>query len=769
MTATSMESDSGYDLNLDEYWQIILRRRWIILFCAVSLGIFSSLFSWINQPPPLYSSEATIKIDTVDPLQSTLPNNQQHNSTDLNTQMGMIRSYALMEKVARDLGQIPSDVSSDEARLTPKYINSVTQLKNSIDVSQEEQSGLVSISAISSSARSARKIAQTVAEAYVRFNRYEQTRQIYEAKKFIKNQMGVVGNRMKRSETVVRTFSHAHGMSLAGSDSRTVTIIISKRETKYRMSIQHLNDLAFTLKQIKGQFKGGDHPFTAITVVGKVSPYFDALNKHLIDMQLQRTKLATTYTPQHPQMLELQAQADDILISMVDELINQVRLTQSRVLDLKRQIAQATVQYENIPANQAELARLNRTVAINEDLFNQLQQKYQEVLIQAAQKTQMVTIVRPAMLANQRVNPTKLGRTSLAGFLLGLVLGLVISLILEAMDTSIGTIAEVENFLNLPVIGYIPQLMDDEALEIFSKQKGLVARIGAMDRQIRLITHFAPTSVMSESYRSLRTNLLFSQDLMGKVMMITSSTMKEGKSSTSVNLAIVLVQQGARVLLMDGDMRKPMVHHTFGLEKGPGLSDCLLGQFPWRDAVKRFSDVILGEMGIDMAMYTPGLDQLELLTCGNVNANPPDLLASKSMDALLAELREEYDYILVDMPPSLHTTDASIMASKVDGILLVYHVGSVVRGALKRVKVSLEGVGGKITGLVLNGVRGDISGDFKALKMDHYYAYGYGGDENIRQSWMDTAQRTFEDGWMMARGMIQQQWQQLRKMMRRNK
>ncbi len=759
MAATATESRT-YDLNLDEYWQIIVRRRWVILFCAASLGVFSWMFSWLHQPPPLYSSMAAVKIDTTVDVDAALSGGRNRRKViDMETQLGLIRSYALMERAARALGYIPDDVSSDEARVHPVYINRIIDLKNSIEVNQEGSGGLITITAVSSDPATAQKMAQAVAEEYIRFNSEEQNRQLYEAKKFIRNQMKVVGERLKKAEDAVREFSRKHGMSLAGSDPKTVTKIINDLDNQYRKTVQHLADLRFTLKQLKRQFERASQGFTAITVVGKVSTYFAALNQRLIEMQLKRTALATSYTPQHPQMLELQAQADDILVDMVDELINQVRLTQTRERELKRRIALSTQRYANIPGNTAELARLNRTVRINEDLFNQLEQKYQEVLIRESQQQQKVVMVRPAMISYDRINPVKIGQTAAAGFLLGLVLGLVIALILEAMDTSIGTIEEVEAFLDLPVVGYIPQLRQEEAEEVFSQQEGLATRGGALDRQIRLITHFAPAAVMSESYRSLRTNLLFSQGgSQSKVLMLTSSTMREGKSSTAVNLAIVLVQQGARVLLVDGDMRKPMVHHTFGVEKGPGLSDCLLGQYPWRDAVKRFSDVVLGEMGIDMAMYTPGLDQLELLTCGNVHANPPDLLASKTMDEMLREFREEYDFVIIDMPPTLHTTDATILAGRVDGVLLIYHVGSVVRGALKRVKGTLESVGGNIIGLVLNGVRGEISGDFKALKMDQYYAYGYGEDEQVQRPWLERAQVWFEDVWMVARGSIAQMW-----------
>ncbi|MCF6208211.1 MAG: CpsD/CapB family tyrosine-protein kinase, partial [Ghiorsea sp.] len=149
----------------------------------------------------------------------------------------------------------------------------------------------------------------------------------------------------------------------------------------------------------------------------------------------------------------------------------------------------------------------------------------------------------------------------------------------------------------------------------------------------------------------MRTNLLFSQTGGHKVILVTSSTVKEGKSTIAANLAVVLAQQGGRILLIDADMRKPMQHHTFGLKRDPGLSECLLGQYHWQDAVKRFSDVMLGDMGIDQALLTPGLDQLEILTCGIVNANPPDLLAAPMMDTILKEVREEYDMVIIDMPP----------------------------------------------------------------------------------------------------------------------
>jgi len=329
----------------------------------------------------------------------------------------------------------------------------------------------------------------------------------------------------------------------------------------------------------------------------------------------------------------------------------------------------------------------------------------------------------------------------------------------RCMDSSVGTIEEVESFLDVSVIGFVPHIAHDEAMELFLGVPELATSGYELERQLRLVSHFSPPSTIAEAYRSLRTNLLFSQTGQQKVILVTSSTVKEGKSTIAANLSVVVAQQGARVLLIDADLRKPMQHHTFGLKRVPGLSEALLGQLTWQEATNRFSDVMLGDMGIDQALMTPGLDQLDVLACGRVNASPPDLLASPMMDTILQEAREEYDMVIIDMPPLLHTTDATVIASKVDGVLLVYHIGSVVRGALKRVKMNIENVGGHVLGIVLNGVRGDLSPDYATYKMDRYYAYAYGEHEQGKRSVWARYQSQIKKTLQQALPMVSKLWQ----------
>jgi len=735
-----MTTAAGYELNLEEYWQIILRRRWVILFCAFALGAFSWLFTWMNQPPPLYSSSASVKITQSTDMTGLLLQNITFSSVDdMSTQIALVKSYALMERVAKRLGLIPKHLTSEDIRANPSYMSKVLDLKDDVDAEQEGSSGIIIIRTTSSSAEFARDLAQAVAEEFRAFNTEEKNRRVFEAKRFIQQQLVVVGDRLKKAEEAVRDYRQKNNLSSAGQGSEVMAKVVADLEQEYRHQSGHLNDLKFALSQLRQRVLRGRWDYKAVTVSGKVSEYFDELNKRLVEMALKYTELSTNFTDAHPQIQELRSQANDILSSMVDELAKQVSLTRQRMADLQKSIEAAEQKYQGVPEQALELRRMERAVATNEDLYNLLEKKYQEVLIKEAEKVEEVSLLRPALISNVRINPARTRQTAVAGFILGLVLGLIISLVLEAMDTSVGTIEEVESFLEVPVIGFIPHLAHDEAVELFSGMEGLASSGYELERQIRLVTHFAPPSTIAESYRSMRTNLLFSQSGEHRVILVTSATIKEGKSTVSANLATVVAQQGARVLLIDADMRKPLQHKTFGLQREPGLSEYLLGQLSWRDAVRRISDVLLGDFGVDEALMTPGLDQLDIITCGRKTANPPDLLAAPAMGQLLEQARSEYDMVIVDMPPLLHTTDATIVAGKVDGVLLVYHIGAVARGALKRVKTGVESVGGKVLGVVLNGVRGEMTADFSKYKMDRYYSYAYGEDAKERGNWLDRA------------------------------
>ncbi|WP_409344178.1 CpsD/CapB family tyrosine-protein kinase [Paenibacillus sp. MBLB4367] len=217
-----------------------------------------------------------------------------------------------------------------------------------------------------------------------------------------------------------------------------------------------------------------------------------------------------------------------------------------------------------------------------------------------------------------------------------------------------------------------------------------------------IITHSNPKSPISEAYRTLRTNIDFSSiDASMRVMMLTSAGPGEGKSTTTTNLAVAYAQADKKVLVIDADMRKPTMHHTFLKTNRRGLSN-----------------VIAGQATADEVILETQVNNLFLMTAGPIPPNPSEMLSSKKMTAMLEELKETFDMIIIDTPPALAVTDAQIVATKCDGVLLVVDYGRVKREAAIKVKSNLEHVNAKLIGVVLNNV------DRKSGENYYYYYYG---------------------------------------------
>jgi capsular exopolysaccharide synthesis family protein len=228
--------------------------------------------------------------------------------------------------------------------------------------------------------------------------------------------------------------------------------------------------------------------------------------------------------------------------------------------------------------------------------------------------------------------------------------------------------------------------------------------IAASKEAVELVTLSRPQSQMSESYRALRTSLLLSNlGAPPKVIMITSALPQEGKTTTSMNSAVVLAQKGVRVLLIDADLRRPSIHKNLGMGPHAGLSNALTGSATLEEATT----------------HTSILSNLDVLTAGTPPPNPAELLASTNMRDLLAQLREQYDHIVIDTPPSLSVTDAVVLSPRADAVVLVIRSSQTTKQALRRSRDLLTSVNAKVVGVLLNAV--DLSSP------DYYYYYEYQG------------------------------------------
>jgi capsular exopolysaccharide synthesis family protein len=294
-------------------------------------------------------------------------------------------------------------------------------------------------------------------------------------------------------------------------------------------------------------------------------------------------------------------------------------------------------------------------------------------------------IVTKADIPQIPIRPNKLQNLMLAA-IVGAILALSFVLLAENLDDRIRTPEEVEERLHAPILGYIPYVEE-----------------WARNGRSSLATLGRTSSGTAEAYRTLRTNLRFiCLERPLQTLLIASSVSQTGKTTTAANLAVVLAQSGAKVVLVSADMRKPSIHKLFGLKNSVGLLDALDPGFPLREA-----------------MQTHEVPNLRLLAAGGLPPNPTEILASKRFGELLDQLREISDWVIIDAAPVLGLGDASVLASRVDGVIYVLNASQVNRRELAHATEQLRKAGGHIIGCVLNAVE-EQSG--YGYYYHHYYA-----------------------------------------------
>ncbi|HEY6952099.1 MAG TPA: polysaccharide biosynthesis tyrosine autokinase, partial [Bacteroidota bacterium] len=374
----------------------------------------------------------------------------------------------------------------------------------------------------------------------------------------------------------------------------------------------------------------------------------------------------------------------------------------ARVKALNGVIAEYEKQFNQIPEKSIELAKLQRARLSSEKLYLLVEEKYNEAGIKEKSEFGYVNIIDAAIVPVRPVSPRVLVNLVL-GVVLGLGLGIGIVFGRAFIDLRIRTPEDLKRY------GFIPlssiSMMNGEVKKIDQDRAGANGK-GTFDSH--LVSHYRPLSPIAESYRHLRTNVQYVQvDTPLRCIVSTSANPKEGKTTTVANLAVSFSQGEQRVLLVDADMRRATVHQIFGLRNSVGLNDYLFGKATADDVIQKNV-----------------LPNLDIITCGTVPPNPSEILGSKRMKEFIAQMRQRYEMVLFDSPPLLAVTDAAVLGTEVDGVLLVASAGETRANGLERVAEFLAGIGVKTLGVVLNkfDVREAYGGYYSSY---HYGYYGY--------------------------------------------
>ncbi|MFQ5668317.1 MAG: GumC family protein, partial [Candidatus Binatia bacterium] len=449
------------------------------------------------------------------------------------------------------------------------------------------------------------------------------------------------------------------------------------------------------------------------------------LREQLLSLEGQYQANLKDFGPRHPDMITMRARIA-ALHSQLNKAAMQARkrlravfaAAHTKESALRRDLKKLSRSASQEDRELVQLSIYQRDAESNAQLYANLLDQVKEVNLVGASQWTNVKLVDRAVAPTVPSFP-KTKRNLLLGMMLGLIAAGLGCLLIERLDTTINTPDDLVTWLDLPAFGVIPDFRRLSTAPVYGRP-ALETEEPTGTRH-DLVTLLHPASLVSEAYRAVRTNLMFSSpDSPPKSVLITSSQAGEGKTVTVINLAVTLTLSGARVLVVDGDLRNPTCHAALRVKRAPGLSNVLTGQTAVDDVVVRSPLCpVLRNSDNGFGLY--------VLPAGRVPPNPAELLASQRMTTLLATLKEHFDFVLVDSPPIIPVTDSVVMATKVDGVLMVIRGGEWRRDLVRKALWQLDTVHSHVLGGVLNSVNISRGGhSYYYYQQYHGYRSAYG-------------------------------------------
>ncbi|MBX6363107.1 MAG: polysaccharide biosynthesis tyrosine autokinase [Gemmatimonadetes bacterium] len=438
------------------------------------------------------------------------------------------------------------------------------------------------------------------------------------------------------------------------------------------------------------------------------NPATSELLRSLAEVENERGELLVKRKPADPDVQQLTARVHDLEQQLGSIASTYLQGLTAQVASLDTVLGRFGGELDRIPATEVAYARLERQAKVLEEIYTMLQTRLKEAQIAAAVEDPSVRVIDPAIAPLKPIRPNVPLSLGLA-LVVGLVLGAGAAVAREHLDTRVRSREDLQLATSgVPVLGMIPRI--DAARRLDGprwRRRAPALPAGRDGFHARLVAIRDPRSPISEAYRSLRTNITFARpERAPKTLVFTSPTPGDGKSTSTSNLAATLAQQGVRCIVLDADLRRGVLHEVLNAPREPGLSNVLLGTCRLEDARS--------------TVAVEGIGSFDFLASGTLPPNPAELLGSPRMRALLERLEAEYDAVLLDAPPLNLVTDAAVLGTSVDGVVLVARAGVTERGALHYALEQLAAVRAPVLGTVLN----DID-----ERRGRYYGSYYGGSD----------------------------------------
>lgn len=725
---------STQDSILREYLRVLIKRKWVVLF-SVAL-IFALIAIATLRSTRIYEASGSIAINKADPAIVNFKNDGNgtadfYDPSDLDTEVSILRSDLLALQVIKQLslekrpefggrGEAPStslELTTDE--LQPDSASASALLgafKGSERIALRPNTRIIDIHYRSADKDLSARVVNALMNTYIEQNfktRFESTMQ---ASDWLSKQLVDLQMKVETAQEKLVNYQKEH--EILGIDEKqnitTEKLDELNKELTAAESERMEKESIYTLVQ------STDSDTAAAAAIGtenagsgasSSSSLLEKLREQQADLRIQVAQLSTQFGPAYPKVSQLTSQLKEIEAQIQLELKKVVaRVRGDYMAAAQREgMLRAAMDKQKQEANKLnesaiQYSILKRDLETDRTLYEGLLEKLKEAGVTAGLRSNNFRIVDVARVPTEPTEPNVPRNLSFA-LALGLSTGIGLAFLLEGIDNTVRTPEQAQAISGLPSLGMIP--LGSKASSESPRGKKLA--LTSSKEAVELVTQSRPQSQMAESYRALRTSLLLtSLGAPPKTILVTSALPQEGKTTTSINTAIVLAQKGTRVLLIDADLRRPSIHKTLGMGPRTGLSNVLTGNATLQQATVRSSL----------------LPSLFVLPAGTPPPNPAELLASGNMKDVLAELREQYDHIVVDTPPTLSVTDAVVMSTRADAVVLVIRSGQTTKQALRRARDLLMQVNARVSGVLLNAV--DLTSP------DYYYYYEYQGKYGSR-------------------------------------
>jgi polysaccharide biosynthesis transport protein len=722
------EDEKSSGLTLKDYLDVIKRRMWLLispLFLTIPISLL-----FIASERPMYKATTRLMLEEVSPsriiLEHEMPTPLPSNF--FSTQYELIKSRAIAEEVVQTLqldkrdseeiphlGQIldaivgfPGSIinkitdavlgmlngervtrkDSNTLSLTPANANnprldrSIAHLRSRLTVEpvkdkrEMSTTNLVDISLQGPDPLEVAKQTDMVADVYVRRNLDNKLDSTRKSIDWMKREVDTLREKMKKSQLALQEFNEKKRLVFSGNneENNMDQQQLSAYNSSYveihtaRIKAQGMLDDIDQLSK-KGVEEIIEHPLFLENQTIKL------LRTKYIDLKTQYSSLSNIYKDQHPKIIQIKSEMTNIKNSIDDEvkkIKNSMQKDYKSLLakeeNIKKSLGNQQKEVLNINKDFARYSELKRDIDVDRDFYVILSKRLAETTLTEALGANNVKIIEKAQIPTEPLPPQS-RKKMLLGIMVGLGFGGCLAFIAEHFDKRFKTVDDAERELEIPFLGFIPRFQID-------------------GRKVdKLITLQEPNTIASDAYRTIRTWVQLSASKSGHTLLVTSATPGEGKSTTAANLAISFAQLGLEVLLVDADLRRPVLDRIFNLEGCIGLSDILTTRVDWKEAVQYI-----------------GIDNLKILLAGTPPRNPSELLSTTRMKNLIQTWKECFDIIIFDSPITLSIPDVAILASDMDKVLLIHSPGKTGKRQVAEANRRLKNINANIHGIIFNNI-----------------------------------------------------------------